>query len=197
VLPGKYKVSLAQNIKGQYQELAGPVAFEVKELDNRTLPAEDRKGMMEFKMKLLALDNAIRSVSSTFSEMGEKLDPYRAATKAFRGEKAISLMKEIDELGTRLEQAQFRLNGDPVYRRLDLDPDYAVRSRARHALWAAYGNTSNITGTAMRNYEIAADEFTPIFEEVVDLQKAFEAMDKKLGDLGAPVTPGRLPKWKK
>ena len=47
------------------------------------------------------------------------------------------------------------------------------------------------------NYDIAADEFEPVLEKARSLLLDFEAMDRKLGDMGAPLTPGRLPDWKK
>lgn len=197
VLPGKYSVSMAASIRGEYRELAGKVEFNVKEIDNRTIPAADRKMMTEFKMKALGLDNAIRATSTAIADMNGKLPAYRAALKAFRGEEAISLEKEIVSLEKSITALQVMISGDRIYGTLDLDGDYDLRTRSRNAIFDVIGSTSDITGTALRNYDIAADEFAPVLQKTRELAARFEAMDKKLGEMGAPLTPGRLPDWKK
>ncbi|MBS0010115.1 MAG: hypothetical protein KFF49_01810, partial [Bacteroidales bacterium] len=177
VLPGDYTVSLAASIKGEHRQLAGPVAFRVKELNNRTIPAADRKEMAEFKMKALELMNAVNAVSSALSDMNTRLDVYRAAAKALRGEESARLMNDVNDLEIKLKEVQIMLNGDPVSRPLDLDGDYALRSRSRNAIYDAMGTTSDVTGTAKRNYEIAADEFAPVLEKTKELETLFKQMD--------------------
>ncbi|MDX2414295.1 MAG: hypothetical protein QNK33_03810, partial [Bacteroidales bacterium] len=88
VLPGEYTVSLAQNIKGDYSKLAGPVSFVLKELNNRTIPAENRKELAAFKKKVLKLDNALRAVSTSIRDMNTKLPVYKAVTNVLSAEKA-------------------------------------------------------------------------------------------------------------
>jgi len=51
--------------------------------------------MRNFKQKGLKLDNAVRAASSALTEMGEKIDPYKAATKTFSGQQSIDLMNEV------------------------------------------------------------------------------------------------------
>jgi hypothetical protein len=64
---------------------------------------------------------------------------------------------------------------------------------------AQLGSTVPITATVKRDYEIAADGFGKVLE---DLRTTIEVDLRKLGDeleaAGAPWTPGRgLPVWKK
>jgi hypothetical protein len=59
-----------------------------------------------------------------------------------------------------------------------------------------FGNFSDVPGNARQQYEIASEEFRPLYEKTKALLQEFEAMDRKLGDIGAPLTPGRLPVWK-
>ncbi|MCP4551068.1 MAG: glycosyl hydrolase [Bacteroidetes bacterium] len=197
VLPGKYLVSLAKNVKGEITELAGPHSFEIRELNNRTLPAADRKELVAFKQKAVKLVNAVGAVSRTIRELNSKIDPYKAATKAFTGNKAIQLLTEVITLENQLKAVQLKINGDRTFGRLDLDGPFALRQRSQSAIYDIYGSTSNIPGSSKRNYEIAADEFSPILDEVKQLVHAFEMMDDRLGGMNAPVTSGRLPNWKK
>jgi hypothetical protein len=197
VLPGDYKVHMLKYMNGEVSELAEAVSFKLKDLDNRTIPASDRSAMIKFKMKTLALDNALRAVGRAISEMNGKLTAYRAATKAFNTPVANKLLGEIDELEQLIKDVELALNGEATNRVLDIDGDYTLRSRARNAAFDNMRATTNITGTSKRNYEIAADEFAPILEKVKDLQDEFGRMDQQLTDMGAPLTPGRLPDWKK
>ena len=197
VLPGKYQVSMSRNIKGTVTELAGPVEFMIEELNNRTIPAENREEMVNFKLKVLKLDNAIRAVGAAISEMEEKIPAYKAAAKFFNAATEKDLHEGINILEEKLKEIQFTLNGDRDYAALDLDADYSLRSRARNAAFDNMGATTNITSTSKRNYEIAAEEFAPVLEKVKALQVEFQSMDKRLSELGAPLTPGRLPDWKK
>lgn len=196
VLPGSYTVSLSVNRKGELEELAGPVGFSVLELDNRTIPAMNRAAMRDFKIKGLKLDNALRAASSALNDMQDKIEPYKAATKAFSGRQAVDLMNEVLSLENKLEELQVALNGDRDYNRLDLDPLPSLRGRVRTAVYSVSGSTSNITGTAKKTYDIAAEEFDPVYDKIKALVAEFEAFDEKLDVLGAPTTEGRFPDWK-
>ena len=129
--------------------------------------------------------------------MDEKIPLYRAASKAFQSTVASSLMEEIDDLEKKLRDIEFILNGDRTTRALDLDGDYSLLSRARNAAFDNMRATTNITGTAKRNYELAAEEFAPILEEVKKLKAEFDAFDQRLNDMDAPLIPGQLPRWEK
>ena len=196
VLPGSYTVSLSVNRKGELEELAGPVGFSVLELDNRTIPAMNRAAMRDFKIKGLKLDNALRAASSALNDMQDKIEPYKAATKAFSGRQAIDLMNEVLSLENKLEELQIALNGDRDYNRLDLDPLPSLRGRVRTAVYSVSGSTSNITGTSKKTYDIAAEEFDTVYDKIKALVAEFEAFDEKLDALGAPTTEGRFPDWK-
>ncbi len=196
VLPGTYKISMSKNVKGEVIELAGPVSFEIKALNNLTLPASDRAQLIAFKKQAIELNGAVGAVSQAISEMNKKIAPYKAATKAFRGQEAADLMTEVRALEDKVKELQMIMNGDRTPGRLDLDGDVALRQRAGTALYGLYGNFSDIPGSAKQQYDIAAEEFRPLYRKTNALMSEFEQMDKKLGEIGAPLTPGRLPEWR-
>ena len=196
VIPGVYKVSLAKNVKGEITELAGPVSFKIKSLDNRSLPAKDRAEVVAFKKKAIELNGVIGAVSTAQGEMQAKIAPWKAATKAFRGQEAIDLLNEVKELESKLKQVRTMLNGDSDLGALDMDADVGLRQRAGAALFGLFGNFSDIPGSARQQYEFASELLTPIYQKTKSLMKEFDEMDIKLGEMGAPLTPGRLPDWK-
>ncbi|MEA1878660.1 MAG: glycosyl hydrolase [Bacteroidota bacterium] len=196
VVPGTYKVSMAKNEKGVLTELVGFVEFEIKPLNNITLPAKDRNELLAFKKKAIELSGVIGAVSGSLLEMQTKIAPWKAATKVFRGQEAADLFAEVRDLEDKLKEIQVMLSGDRDLRSLDMDADVGLRSRAGTALYGLYGNFSEIPGSARQQYKIASELFTPIYNKTKALIKDFEAMDEKMGDVGAPLTPGRLPDWK-
>jgi hypothetical protein len=166
-------------------------------LDNRTIPAEDWTAMANFKKKAMRLMQAVGSSRSILSEMNVKINEYKAATKGFPAVESNDLMKQILALEQQLNDINNALNGDRNLNQLDLDGEYGTGQRAQQALYDVFGSTSNVTGTSIRNYEIAADEFKPILESIKSLMPVFNQMDANLNQMGAPITSGRLPNWKK
>ncbi len=197
VVPGDFTVSLSKNINGDITELAGPTSFSVEELNNRSLPAQDREAMASFKKRALKLFGAINSVQSILGEMNNNLSELKAASKSFTGSQGTELLKEIEALEKDMIMVRESLNGDPTLGRLDIDSDYSVRQRAQAAIFDISGSTSDITGAAKYNYETAANAFGPILESVKALQENFDQMNSKMDALGAPLTSRRLPQWRK
>ena len=128
--------------------------------------------------------------------MSKKIAPYLAATKVFRGQEAADLLTEVRALEQKVKDLQVMMNGDRTPGQLDLDGDVSLRQRAGVAMYGLYGNFSDIPGSAKQQYEIAAEEFAPLYNKTKALMLEFDKMDKKMGDIGAPLTPGRLPEWK-
>jgi hypothetical protein len=196
VVPGNYRVSLAKNVKGVITELSGPVAFAIKPLNNLSLPASDRRELVTFRKKAAELNGAVSAVAAAINDMEGKIAPWKAAAKVLRGQEAVSLLVTVNSLEDKLEELQLILNGDRDLSVLDLDGEVSLRQRAGGAMYGLYGNFSDVPGSARQQYEIAADEFRPLYEKTRALLQEFAAMDQKLGDMGAPLTPGRLPVWK-
>jgi hypothetical protein len=55
--------------------------------------------------------------------------------------------------------------------------------------------TSAPTQTYRDNYAIAARQFGPLLEQLKDLHRQVEELEKELETVGAPHTPGRWPQW--
>ncbi len=195
VMPGNYQVSLYKNKKGIISQLAGPESFQIKELNNRSIPAEDRAELVAFKRKALQLNNSISAVSSEIRAMREKIILYKGATKAFPAKEAVDLLKEVLVMEKDLDAIQNVLNGDRDYAKLDIDEMLSLRRRAGSAIYDIYNSTSNIPGTAKMNFKISAKEFAALMPKVKKLKQEFNSFDLKLDSIGAPITTGRLPQW--
>ena len=192
VLPGKYQVSISKNVNGELQQLAGPEFFEIKELNNRSIPALDRKELVSFKQKALELSYSIGAVSNELRSMGEKIPYYKAAVKALPSSESNELFLEVIQLEQNLSTIQNSLNGDRDYATLDLDEMLSLRRRAGSAVYDIYNSTSNIPGAVKKNFEIASEEYKLVLESFDAIKIAFDKLEASLDEKNAPHTPGRM-----
>ncbi len=197
VVPGNFTVSMSKNVGGELSELAGPISFEVQELDNRTLPAQDRITMASFKKKAIRLMSAMGAVQAVLGQMNNSIVEMKAMSKAYLGQEGINIFNDALALEKEMIAIRESLNGDPALSRLDKDAEYSLRQRAQAAISDIRGSTSDVTGAAKYNYEVASNGFGPILESMRQLKAKFDGMNDKLVNSGAPLTTGRIPSWRK
>ena len=102
-------------------------------------------------------------------------------------------MNDILTLEKELAAVRESLNGDPVLRQLDIDPNYSVRQRAQAAIFDIGSSTSGITGAAQYNYDVAAKAFGLIFDSTRQIKVKVNAMNDKLIENRALRATGKLP----
>ena len=62
----------------------------------------------------------------------------------------------------------------------------------------SWSSTGDPTKNQLDAYTILMEEFPPVYNQVRQLGETdIPRLEKALENLGAPVTPGRLPEWKK
>lgn len=195
--PGKYTVSIAHIYGEEMKELVGPQPFVVKPLNITTLPAKDRRAVAKFQTKLAELGAAVRGASSFAGNMKKKLSAIKMAL--FNAPNASpELMKQAMAIEKQLKEIEVIFNGDRTKARRQASTPPGLARRIFSALYAMYSSTSDVPGYLKEQYDVAADIFAPALEKIrklyeVDMKKLEDAMDAA----GAPLTPGRLPKWKK
>jgi hypothetical protein len=194
VVPGTFTVSAATRVDGILTPLGEPQKFTVESLGLASLEEKDKKALLDFQKKTGELQRAMMGAG-------------RAAEEALR---AIEFMKKalVDtpkadpKLGERARAVELRIRealrvlfGDMTVQRRNEPAAPSLLDRVSPQL----STTCPITETAKRDYEIAADGFGKVLEE---MRAAIEADLRQLGQeleaAGAPWTPGRgLPVWKK
>ena len=197
-MPGNYKVSLALVSDGETKRLADPVDFKAKVLDNVTLGAEDRAALVAFQNQVLEFGKTVDGADRYLGEMKSKMVQIRQAihnTPACSFElaqKAKTLNEELDEI-THL------LDGTPAKASPEEVPPEQVCLSDRFGVIAnsMWGSTSAPTKTAVSNLEILIEEFPPVLTRIKAAKAELEAIEKKLDEVGAMWTPGRLPEFLK
>ncbi len=194
VSPGNYTVSLSKIVSDQVTEIAGPVSFTVKTVDNRSLPATDRMALNEFNRKVLKLNGSVGAAQQTLREVRNQLkhinDALVRAEVPHDGElvsNARSLEKAISEISTQL-------NGDGVAGTLDMGRPPSVGNRVGMLVYQLFASTSDPTQTNRDSYAIAVEEFKPVLKSLRDLVNVdLKKLQDQLVETGAPYTPYSLP----
>lgn len=195
VMPGKYNVTMSVFIDGSLTEVAGPVEFIAKVLENTTLPANDRSELVAFQKKVSELSRAVNGAIETVNEVQTRVEIIKTAL--LRTENASD---ELTELANKI-----LLKNKEIYTLLINDETISsrnepVRPTISNRLSEISGNmwrtTSDPTTSFISNYEIAVSEFK---EVLLDLQNLItndiNKLETEMDKLKSPWTPGRVPVW--
>ena len=195
-MPGSYRVSLAKRIDGVVTPIGDPVEFSAEILGTATLPAPDRAKVLAFEQKTARLQRAVLGSVETAKEAQKRLD---ALKKALLDTPAASpvLASRARELELRLKDLQTALSGDRLLAKVQEPVPASIVDRVQGVVHGHWSSTSAPTGTHVRSYEIAAQEFAPVLEKLRTLVETdLKDLEAKAETAGAPWTPGRVPSWK-
>lgn len=196
-MPGNYKVFLSKNVEGEEIQLTEPVMFTAKVIGNATLPAEDHAALMAFQKQVRELSRAVNAASSVIRDVGDKIRHFRIALKSVTSDTE-ELLAEIRALEIEVGKIQLKLFGDRMRRRLDLDSEPGLSSRVNGIIYDQWASLSAPTQSQRDAFQIVAEEFPPILEAITKIvEEDIKRIEKKLEEMGAPYTPGRLPVWKR
>ncbi|MGD9347461.1 MAG: glycosyl hydrolase, partial [Candidatus Aminicenantes bacterium] len=194
VIPGTFTVSIAKRVDGVLNEIGEPQRFTVESLELATLAAKDKEELLAFQKKAGELQRAIMGAGAANNEAMKEVQFIKKAL--LDTPKADPQLGDLARaLERRLREFQIQIYGDRTVRRRSEPTSPSILRRVSTQLHT----TCPITETNERNYEIAAENFATLLD---DMRQVIEVDLKRLKDsleaAGAPWTPGRgLPKWKK
>ncbi len=196
VVPGKYNVSLAQRVDGEWSELAGPVEFETVALGAATLAAEDKRALLAFQLKVARLQRAVLGAGRTIREANTRLDHLKKAYEDTPGASS-EIADEIRALEDRLADIDTELNGDRVRGRRNEPTHRSISRRVGRIVSAQWSSTAAPTQTNLDAYRIAGRAFEKTLAALQELvEKDLAGLEERMEHAGAPWTPGRVPRWK-
>lgn len=196
-LPGKYKVTIGKFADGVFSKLAGPQVFEAKALDNTTLPAADRKALVEFQGKVAELSRVVRGTSQVVRNLSDRVKRIKIALSNTPGA-SLEMVKAAASIDGQVKEVRRAFFGDRSISRRNANQPPGISRRVGNLIYSHWRSTSAPTQTMKDQYRIAGEEYEiqvkklkQLIEE--DLKKLEQAMEA----VGAPWTPGRIPEWKK
>ncbi|MEM6343333.1 MAG: glycosyl hydrolase [Bacteroidota bacterium] len=193
-LPGTYYVSLSKVVNGEATELVGKQSFNIKPLDNVTLPADDRAEVVAFMGKAAELQRSVSAASAMTNDLKKRMDYLKAAVRN-TPDVPLDMLGKIKEIEQGLQEISLALNGDPSLSRRQFETVPSVSGRVGRILWGLGSSSSAIPTEMKEQYEIAGDLFEPVMEQLEGVVSSVQKLEKELEAMGAPYTPGRMPSW--
>ncbi len=195
VLPGKYKVVMYKNVDGDIEKLYGPVDFEVKKLQNATLPAKNREELVAFQEKVAKLSTALEATSSYFEKINEKVKLMKATIlNANMLDK--ELLEKIRKIEAKLNDLDVMLNGNSTIAKRNENQTPSMNERFSYIAWTVWDVDSEASGTAKMNYDIVSEQLKTFLKELKNiLENEIKPITKEMQDKGAPWVPGIIPQW--
>ncbi len=196
-LPGNYTVSLAKHVDGEWTELSGPVSFETVPVGHASLPIGDRAESLAFHRKTARLQRAAMAAARVAGEVQTRIDHLRkAALDTPAG--SPSWLDRIERIETRLDDLRVELEGDSTVSSRSEPTPPSILQRVGRSIRRVWTSSAAPTATQKRGYEIAAEAFAPVLEDLRALvEEDLEPLEGEMEAAGAPWTPGRLPTWER
>jgi len=194
-MPGKYFVSLSLSDHGNISILTDPVPFNVVALNNTTLPAKDRKAVFDFQRKTALLAGKIQGTMNYTEELIKEMESILQTLDHAAGATP-GMLQQARKIRKELDQVQFAFNGFTPKASWEEIPPHKmpVAIRMNNLIYTQWASTSDVTQTMKDDYQILTEEFPPLRNKVKTIyEKEIKPLEKQLGQINAPWTPGRLP----
>ncbi|HNS16586.1 MAG TPA: hypothetical protein PKI34_02045 [Bacteroidales bacterium] len=196
-LPGNYFVRMAIVQNGQLKELAGPVEFTARVLENVALPVADREELVTFQKNVADLNKAMQGAQRAINELLDRTESIKQAGHNTPGI-ATDFLARASQATAKLESYRLRFTGktDNPSDEENLPGPVPLNQRLGSIVWGQWRSTT-VTKSMKDNYAILLEEFPPVLEMIrVVAEKELRELEDELIRAGAPWTPGRVPVWK-
>ncbi|MEN8224993.1 MAG: glycosyl hydrolase, partial [Bacteroidota bacterium] len=197
VMPAKYYVSLSEWVGGEVHELVPAVEFNTVVLNNVTLPAPDRTELLAFQKKTAKLTRAIYAAQRMTSDLMKRTQYVKQAINN-TADAPPALLAKAMEIEHRLDEIRWAFYGQsPRASREENRPaPPALNDRLGALVYSHWNSTSRVSETQHQMYDILAEEFPPVLEQLKNISEVdLKALEAELDAIGAPWTPGRIPEW--
>ncbi len=176
--PGTYTVRMGQVVNGQWTDFEEQQTFEVKLLNNTTLPATDIAAQKEFQRRVIEIARAIDQADEWGKSNVKALEMI--AKNIIDQAAPPTLLNEIEEVRQALLDLDIRLKGNNlITRNMELIPP-SINSRINRIRREFWSSTSDPTGTQLESFQIANDEFKAWIDNYNSLMEQARSLDIKL-----------------
>jgi hypothetical protein len=194
LVPGKYSVTLSQRVGGVVTQLAGPATFNVALNPQGVHSLADQSVRWQFQEKLQALRRDIAGALELANSTNTRLDAIRKALDATPASPR-ALHDQARALQRRLTAILVELQGDRRLGARSVPTPVSISERANTISGELNRTLGRQTTTHEQQLQIASELFVAQRSALRELVETdVPAIEKELERLGAPYTPGRLPK---
>jgi hypothetical protein len=193
--PGTYTVSMATRVDGRLTPIGEPQVFQAIPLGTPSLLPADRAATLRFEQKTARLQRAVMGASGAAKDLTKQLTLIRRAVEDSPKADA-TLADDVRRIEGRVRDLQLVLDGDTVVRRSNEPTPPSIVERVQGIVAGHWSSTSAPTKTHQRSYQTASELFAPVLDQLgTIIEVEMKALADRLEAIGAPWTPGRVPRW--
>ncbi len=196
VVPGKYQARLSKRVEGKVSPLGEAVEFTIAPDPLSKLTPAQFADIAAFQKDAKATQRLLAATTGTAGELATKIDALRKANKLAPTPDEPTEQKLL-LLAEQVRVVRRGLQGDQVLAARFENVPTSTSERLGHAAGAGGDTVAAPTGTAKTALADAKSELADAVGKLREIAETdLPAVEKKLDAIGAPWTPGRLPKGK-
>lgn len=191
-MPGRYNVTMYRYHDGVVTQMAGPVSFNTKLLNQSSLPAKDMAANVAFYKKVSDLSKKVSAANDQLNRMTSRLRNAESAVLDMPAP-AADILAMIQKTRNELVPVRTALFGDNTLASREFETVPSINGRIGGATYAVWNSTADIPGMYSASIDIAARQLGDSVAKLRDLEQKVRAIEDLLDRNKAPYTPGRYP----
>lgn len=195
VLPGDYTVELQKVDDGTVSDLAGPVKFTAKVLNNTSLPAEKRSDLVAMQNKAFNLNRVIEGTNQYLRNADEQIGKLENTIINY-GNSNLNSLKELEDTKTTIYEVKKVLNGNSTLQKYSEAFEPGLNERLGNLLYGFWYSTSSPTKTHLNTISLIESEFNQLEQKLVKIDNTIDKITNELDSKNSPWVPGRVPHLK-
>jgi hypothetical protein len=196
VVPGTYRVRMARRVDGVETPIGETQEFTVQPVGSGGLGKEQRAELLAFQRKTASLQRAVLGSARLVKETLERISLLKKALVDTTGADA-KLYAAAGALEGRLKDVGEELSGGTVRSRHNEPEPPSITERVSSIVSGHWSTTGMPTATHRKAYDLAAHDFAGVLARLTQIVEVdLKALEDRAESLGAPWTPGRVPRWK-
>jgi photosystem II stability/assembly factor-like uncharacterized protein len=193
-IPGQYTVTLSKYVDGVLTEIAGPITFTCKLLDQSSIPVNMEQNVAFYK-EVTRLRKATSAASDLLRNMNQRVSNVNLAAQDLPATPK-SILEKAYGISRQLIDLNIQLNGDGSKASRQFETTPSINGRVGGIEYGIWSSTAPVPQLYKESYEIASRQFTKLLEDMRKVHASLEALEKELEINQAPYTTGRWPEWK-
>ncbi|MBI1306097.1 MAG: glycosyl hydrolase [Bacteroidetes bacterium] len=189
-LPGFYTVTLYSVKNGSVNQLTQPEKFEIKPLNNLSLPAKNKAEVLAFQKDASDLYRKVAAAGQIKSNLDQRLKLLKTAADRIPSV-PLSTLDRIRKIEVGLYELGIMMYGDNSLADLEFETPNSLWLRINLANSGSLYNSSEVTQTSRQMYSEAKSQYDDLKSLLAKWQSDIEALEKEFDLLGVPYTPGR------
>ncbi|MDA9819951.1 glycosyl hydrolase [Salibacteraceae bacterium] len=188
--PGKYSVEMTLVQGSELKALAGPIEFQLKALDNMSMPMAEPQSLAEFKEEVKEAKRKLVFTNKKVGDLSERMKFMRQAILSHQ-RADISWLADLTKQQELLDDQKLKLYGDGSLSKREFETAPSINGRIGLVTYNLWSHRSNPTGTQRVNIQIATEELLELEKSLETIETSIAKMEEKMAANGVPYTPGR------